>query len=594
MMLFPFPPFGQGRCRTSTLIYNKTEDSLVVQVDSYGYGLELYPFYTQLYPYQGLLFDCYLPLEKQSPNIDKLLYAYIHEIQGPEAISFSPGPLGIGEIGNGTYTDLFSTPWALVYYRNSGINLYQAWDYMENRPWRPGDASGGWKPVGPSIVNDFLPSTLFSISLMFDTAAREVAAFHTYEGIFVTRWDPEQGGFVSSGPFEGERPMLLNTAMVHYATEDSDNILFYIRTDSGSTTIYYRLQSENYSIERALVNLGRASLPLYILLLPYEFAILGKYLDDPTDSLVSLYYSPIYPVKLKDKISSSTISIPSSGGYVRAVLDSNLGLDEVSTTYIQAPPNGRYIDLVFTLDLGSDTVSYSELVPPGIGLYSGLVIIQDLGLESVGSSHLSSPSTGKYYQVTLEMDLSSNPYSLETLGQTSISSPNYGYYFLDADSGTNLAMGKTYTKSVEPDPSYPDSGGIEFTDGQVSSSFSDGKSFGYKYVQFGLPSSGGLASLEITVDLGDLYEVSGAKLVSGAGNSSYKYYADSVEILVSTDGSEWATVGSQNNTSQSTVISIPTPPTVARYVKFLIKKNLAPYGQLGDWLFIDEGEVYAY
>jgi len=33
---------------------------------------------------------------------------------------------------------------------------------------------------------------------------------------------------------------------------------------------------------------------------------------------------------------------------------------------------------------------------------------------------------------------------------------------------------------------------------------------------------------------------------------------------------------------------------VARYVKFVIKKNLAPHGQQGDWLFIDEGEVYAY
>jgi hypothetical protein len=82
--------------------------------------------------------------------------------------------------------------------------------------------------------------------------------------------------------------------------------------------------------------------------------------------------------------------------------------------------------------------------------------------------------------------------------------------------------------------------------------------------------------------------------VSGAGDASYKYYADSVDIMASTDGVSWSTIGSQNNTSLSLVLNIPTPPAVARYVKFVIKKNLAPHGQQGDWLFIDEGEVYAY
>jgi hypothetical protein len=578
----------------ATLVFNKSDSPFVVKVDPYEYGPDINPFVIQMSPYNGVIFRGYLPLDKQRPVIDKLFYAYITLIKEPDRISFAPGPVRMGDVGDGTFMDLFSVPWALVYYQDSGVTLYQAWDYSDERPWRPGYGFGDWKPMGPSQINDFLPASPLAISLIFDTAAREVAAYQVSEGIYVTRWNQIEGRFVVSGPFEGENPMLLNTTPVHYSPEDSDTFLFYTRTQSGSTTIYYRLQSENYSVERTLINLGRPATPLYILLLPYEYAILGKYLDDPADALVTLYYSPIYPIKLKDRVSSVSLSSPYEGGYIPAILVQDLGTEEVSSSTLSAPTEGNYVEAVLTVDFGTESLSSSTLSPPDSGLYQAVVIVQDLGSEGLGSSYLSSPDSGDYYPVVLVSDLSSPPYTQDSLGQSYLSAPDYGYYTLSSTTGTNLAFGKSYTKSLDPDPSYPDSGGTEFTDGQVSSSYTDGKSFGYKYVQFGLPSSGGLAILEITVDLGDLYEISGAKLVSGAGNASYKYYADSVDIMASTDGVSWSTIGSQNNTSLSLVLNIPTSPAVARYVKFVIKKNLAPHGQQGDWLFIDEGEVYAY
>jgi hypothetical protein len=578
----------------ATLVFNKSDSPFVVKVDPYEYGPDINPFIIQMSPYNGVIFKGYLPLDKQHPVIDKLFYAYITLIKEPDRISFAPGPFRIGDVGEGTFMDLFSVPWALVYYRDSGVTLYQAWDYNNERPWRPGYGPGDWKLVGPSQINDFLPSSPLAISLIFDTAAREVAAYQVPDGIYVTRWSQSEGRFVVSGPFNGENPMLLNTTPVHYSPEDSDTFLFYTRTQSGSTTIYYRLQSENYSVERTLINLGRPATPLYILLLPYEYAILGKYQDDPADALVTLYYSPLYPIKLRDRVSGVSLSSPYEGGYIPSVLVQDLGTEEVSSSTLSAPTEGNYVEVVLTVDLGTESLSSSTLSPPDSGLYQAVVIVQDLGSEGLGSSYLSSPDSGDYYPVVLVSDLSSPPYTQDSLGQSYLSAPDYGYYTLSSTTGTNLAFGKNYTKSLDPDPSYPDSGGTEFTDGQTSSSYTDGKSFGYKYVQFGLPSSGGLATLEITVDLGDLYEISGAKLVSGAGNASYKYYADSVDIMASTDGVSWSTIGSQNNTSLSLVLNIPTSPAVARYVKFVIRKNLAPYGQQGDWLFIDEGEVYAY
>ncbi len=578
----------------ATLVFNKSDAPFVVKVDPYEYGPDINPFVIQMSPYNGVVFKGYLPLDKQHPVIDKLFYAYITLIKEPDRISFSPGPVTLADVGNGTFMDLFSVPWALVYYQDSGVTLYQAWDYNNDRPWRPGYGPGDWKLIGPSQINNFLPSSLLAISLTFDTAAREVAAYQVSDGIYVTRWDQSTGRFVVSGPFNGENPMLLNTSHVHYHPENSDTLLFYTRTNSGSTTIYYRLQSENYSVERTLINLGRPATPLYILLLPYEYAILGKYRDDPTDALVTLYYSPLYPIKLKDQVSGASLSSPPGGEYVLAVLVRDLGTEGVSSSTLSSPVEGNYVEVLITKDLGTEYLSSSTLSPSESGVYQAFVIVQDFGSESFGSSSLSSPTSGDYRAVVLVSDLSSPPYSQDSFGQSNLSAPDSGYYTLSSTTGTNLAFGKSYTKSLDPDPDYPDSGGTEFTDGQASSSFTDGKSFGYKYAQFGLPSSGGLATLEIVVDLGGLYEISGAKLVSGSGNASFKYYADSVDIMASVDGVSWSTIGSENNTSLSLVLNIPTSPSVARYVKFVIKKNLAPHGQHGDWLFIDEGEVYAY
>ncbi|WP_231967968.1 flagellar filament capping protein FliD [Thermanaeromonas toyohensis] len=151
----------------------------------------------------------------------------------------------------------------------------------------------------------------------------------------------------------------------------------------------------------------------------------------------------------------------------------------------------------------------------------------------------------------------------------------------------NLAFRASYLKSVAPDPLYPDGGG-EFTDGLEGTDITDGLSFGYSGTDLGVP-GGGPATVEVTVDLGQVANLTGVKLVSGGGPNS-SYCADSLEVLTSTDGVNFVSQGSVSGANARQLTLAFT--TQARYVKFRITKNFAPADQPGDWLFLDEGYVY--
>ena len=151
----------------------------------------------------------------------------------------------------------------------------------------------------------------------------------------------------------------------------------------------------------------------------------------------------------------------------------------------------------------------------------------------------------------------------------------------------DLALRAFYVKSPAPGPGYPDAGG-EFTDGLEGTEFRDGLSFGYSGTDLGVP-GGGPASVEVTVDLGQVADLTGVKLVSGGGPGS-SYCADSVEVLTSADGVNFVSQGTASGTNaRELALSFSA---WARWVKFRISKNFAPANQPGDWLFLDEGYVY--
>jgi len=159
---------------------------------------------------------------------------------------------------------------------------------------------------------------------------------------------------------------------------------------------------------------------------------------------------------------------------------------------------------------------------------------------------------------------------------------------LAPDFGVNIAAGKSYTKDHEPAALYPDDGNAEFTDGVEGSWWVDGKSFGYTHEELGVP-DGGTGVLYIHVDLGEVKQISGCKLVTG-GSEDSSYCADYLEIWTGIDSVCETFQGSENNAnSRNLSVSFSAE---ARYVTFRITKDLAPRGTSGDWLFIDEGYIY--
>lgn len=150
--------------------------------------------------------------------------------------------------------------------------------------------------------------------------------------------------------------------------------------------------------------------------------------------------------------------------------------------------------------------------------------------------------------------------------------------------GTDVALGRPYTLSIAPSPSYPDTG-TEFTDGQDAHQVSVGDSFAYP---------GFTGPLDIVVDLGSAQPINVATLNNGAWTPSYT--AGRLEIYTSNSSTSFATIpdGSADNLPLTNIqdperlysLSVAFPTVTARYVKFRVLGRV-PAG----WLFVGEGRV---
>jgi RHS repeat-associated protein len=146
-------------------------------------------------------------------------------------------------------------------------------------------------------------------------------------------------------------------------------------------------------------------------------------------------------------------------------------------------------------------------------------------------------------------------------------------------SDANLALRKPYTQSVAPDPSFPDTGGTELTDGLRGDSplYNDLSWQGHQNL---------VAPLDVTVDLGTAQPI-------GLVRSHYFHFPNdaiyrpaSVELLTSTDNSTFTSRGtmlaadSVNDAGRRFVYDISANVT-ARWVRLRITKG-------GLWLFSSE------
>src|SRR5207302_6373567 len=108
---------------------------------------------------------------------------------------------------------------------------------------------------------------------------------------------------------------------------------------------------------------------------------------------------------------------------------------------------------------------------------------------------------------------------------------------LGYNTGHNVAQGKSYTKSVAADPTYPDTSGVELTDGTIANAldFHDGGWQGH--YNLGAP-------LDVTIDLGASQSVGVFRsfYMDRPGDGIYK--PATVEIQTSPDNITYASRGS--------------------------------------------------
>ena len=148
----------------------------------------------------------------------------------------------------------------------------------------------------------------------------------------------------------------------------------------------------------------------------------------------------------------------------------------------------------------------------------------------------------------------------------------------------NIATGKSYTKSLSPNGSYPDAGNSESTDNSLASSdYSDGKSYGYN-----IANVGDTITVSITIDLGSAQNVNHTRF-HGMTTSLTNYFPDSIQISTSSDNVNYTTRAT-SSVNIGNYMDVGFSSISARYVRFTFSKKR--YGSTDDWMFIDELMVY--
>jgi hypothetical protein len=177
------------------------------------------------------------------------------------------------------------------------------------------------------------------------------------------------------------------------------------------------------------------------------------------------------------------------------------------------------------------------------------------------------PSTDYWFRVTAEnaTGLSSQPTDTLHLRTGALS----------------LARGRSYAKSIEPSPSYPDRGDAQSTDGNLAGDYGDGRSYGYR-----LREVGDTITLRITVDLGEVRSI-GRAAHHACGAPGYR--PDRLIIHASADGVDWRACGEARR-HRGDWLTVDFQEIEARHVRFQLEKER--HHGTDDWLFIDELEVF--
>ena len=155
-----------------------------------------------------------------------------------------------------------------------------------------------------------------------------------------------------------------------------------------------------------------------------------------------------------------------------------------------------------------------------------------------------------------------------------------------AAGGTNSGQTKAYTESVVPSASYPDTGGIELTDGTLGnpSSFGDASWQGHQNL--------GATPLDVTVDLTSAQRVGVVRSFHYHSPGNGIFRPAKIELFTSTDNIQYTSRGSTvadaavNDAGNRWRYEFDLSGVSTRWVRFRITAG-------GEWLFSSETQVFA-
>lgn len=198
-------------------------------------------------------------------------------------IRLTPGPIAVGETGDGTYRTLFSK--AYVAFLDRGQSKLRL--FAQNGNWTEVDQS--LFPQPPHPVGE-----IRHIAVAFDQAARLAMAYERAGEVFVYQWNPFTQEYVVRGPFPGADPVLINDATVGRYVPDSDVLLFHLTPDR--LNLVMRVQRENYATARSVWTFERPVVLDQVVELPYRIELLGSF-TNALEATGFVVHSELYPYR---------------------------------------------------------------------------------------------------------------------------------------------------------------------------------------------------------------------------------------------------------------------------------------------------------
>jgi hypothetical protein len=228
----------------------------------------------------------------------------------------------------------------------------------------------------------------------------------------------------------------------------------------------------------------------------------------------------------------------------------------------------------------SQTVSLTWTAPTdniGVAGYyvyrNGSLVAEKNGATSGFTDTQLAGSTAYAYTVTAFDGAGNLSATSSTANVTTPAAPTYA---------TNWAAGKTYTSSIAANPSYPDTGGTELTDGVHAS----GPFYGAEW-----QGRNAVGSYTFVIDLGTTRTINSMNSTWLQVRPDYVFLPTSVKYEVSTSGTTYTTAGTVNqpafdSTNQIKAYTLISLSVSGRYVRVTVDGGSA-------WSMLDEIEVRA-